>query len=385
MAASDYEFIQKELKRQGLGDVSPDELGLTTQRPGVKTTVEREIKTPVVRDSSRNTTLDYLAGASPILLSFLTGNSGYGAQVAAQNIETIMANRPKPEFETTKVKSEIEPLGDGSPGKMYPRDYYDKKTNELVTLFVDRAANVYTRGGELAEKNRYVAAGTPEAGAKKKAATLEVEKEMIGKGRSFRDDPTTGLVYLVDNATGDPIRPVFRKGEFTPKTQAFVEKKVDKYNTASKKIREGVEEVKNLRDQITSSTNLGEKLAVMGLVKRIESRLSDQDRSFYTLPAGFFTQIIKKIRLANEEKLYRKVVREAGQLIGAELDRLELAKARGLDRFSSQMARHSRKELTREKARELLEPTMSPDIKGKPAPKSPEYDPTKSIDEMLGG
>lgn len=129
-------------------------------------------------------------------------------------------------------------------------------------------------------------------GSSKKAA-MQLKKD--DQGRPFNYDPNTGQGKYLDGSSVDPenMRMGLSEGVYRTRkdiSSEYSRRKEDR-KVRQKALEEFNKELKILRptlyelDSAIASLGKGQlmdKLALMSLVKKVETRLSDQDRAFYT-------------------------------------------------------------------------------------------------------
>lgn len=295
---------------------------------------------PSVSTPDQRNTRALIAGATPLLVGVLSGYTGDATEIASKALlsedqraldedKSLMSYLNKKALKGSDGGSDQKPqqvrLDDGSLGYFKGGKYYKPSGEEIP------APKFYTE--------------TPEIVAKKTGAREEVLKK-YGKGTSLTKHPYTGEVMAVDKSNLSS-KPVFQAPESArganPEQMKLVDKSVEKFNTDMKKNDEAIRDLESASHNLGTG-QLGDKIALMKIVKQVEQRLSDQDRKFYLGNISTFRSLRERLQSEKDGKLPPRVIEDVKKMLAQTLAsakkyrddarsvRIDQLSGRGIDR-----------------------------------------------------
>lgn len=261
-----------------------------------------------------------LAGATPLLVGLLAGNTGDAYEIASKALL---------DEDQRKLKE------DGS-----LIDYLRKRTEaQNKAAQSDRLYTIREPDGTL----RYVTADKargaqapfrrrPEDESVRMAGRTTQIKEGIqkrfGKGYTIQTDPVTGEKFKIYKGE-EEIAPQKIELSKTPEypdgwnknKEKLTQSTVSKFNASTKKQRDALNDLEKASSALESGGKFAEKLGVMGLVKDVETRLSDYDRAFYIGEISYLRKMGTFLEKEKSGRLPKYIVDEAKQLIKAAIEK----------------------------------------------------------------
>jgi hypothetical protein len=294
---------------------------------------------PIEKEANRNM---LVAGATPLLVGLLTGGKGRALDIAAKGIvdqQNMQFEKEKSlmDFLKTREKSRST-ASSGKPVKVWneeskrwewqrPSDAigseapYRASTEEKLDLDARRGSQKLSRDKE--KKDYFI--------------EKDIEKsDVLGKTEKFIKSEVTDEQFIYDTKTKEK-RPVFKRdsGELPPKQKREVKKAAAENRKDSEKRVELITGM-DLAINGIGKGEFGDKIGVMSHIKKIESRISDKDRPFYTEPLALTEKAKEFLRRQEEGGLDPKVIAQAKQmLIDARVAAVKSAREARIGRIKS--------------------------------------------------
>lgn len=179
-----------------------------------------------------------------------------------------------------------------------------------------------------------------------------------GQLTNFREDED-GRLIAIDKPTGQ-ITPVGDVSGLSPEARKDAKDYVKQYNKSVEKDLDSYADLESSFKSLLDNNQLGNKTAVMGIVKDIETRLSDYDRAYYTGEISEAAQIRARARQFKSNEMNPRLLKDAMGLIGRFLAKKKKRVADKRKKFKSQL-KGAREELTPEQLDQVfgIRPDMS--------------------------
>ena len=262
-------------------------------------------------------------GMAPVLMGALMGDIGAGAAVGADNLYSSAAQDQKDLDAIMKSRaSASSSKGTGSLKKVL-------KDGKSYWVPADEA--VYQQVGSAEKNLDYKKAETQ----LKNEETFNLWKRQ-GKNIDYKKDEL-GTMYAVDKLTGDKRR-VFSPQGLAPKHLAIAEKKADKFNKKTESIVDDYRDMQRSLKGLLSKGQLNNKLSLMGLVKTVETRLSDQDRNYYAGEVSALQDIYKLLDRETRNRVNPDRVKEALTLVSQAMSKSKGRYGEIRKNYSSQLS-----------------------------------------------
>ena len=263
-----------------------------------------------------------MAGATPLLVGLISGNTGDALEIASKGLiqedqrkqeedKTLLSYLRKRSTSDSKSSDKLFKIKHPETGSIRYGTYDEALGQQAPSLTHE---DVKTRGIKRIE-------------AKKADPTFGRKLGKDIQGRDVITNIATGKRNIIEDLP---------EGVVPKHLEKVVDKSVSSYNTQSKKNDEELKQLTNAQKAIGSG-QLGDKLAVMSLVKQIETRLSDMDRAYYTANISNFSSLREKINQERTGKLSPRLVKEATKLISQAASNAKEYDKHLRDKFSSQM------------------------------------------------
>lgn len=295
------------------GDMSEIAQKEVTSAPVKKTIVSAPVEQPVPyiannpkakeapkEIKSSGVDLDWgtiLAGATPALTGLLIGEQEAGWNVGGDNLYKMYEDKREDDKIQAKANAKAK---EGTLKKSDVDTVYDNLLKRDVIVPIEEINN---------NRSRYM----PPRGLEKLGAQASLKEKFDERQGKFNKtiEDEFGNKTNVDNRK---LGKLLEKSGLSITQRQEMTKRVAKYNTNMKTVDADLLKAQKASNAIGKG-RLGEKLGVMGLVKDIETRLSDQDRAFYAYELGFLRQVKQKIDLNKTGKLPAEVVAESKQIL----------------------------------------------------------------------
>lgn len=245
---------------------------------------------------------DFLVGAAPMLMGFLTGYTEEGARYASKGLLQ--------RYEDTREDAQLElkakqKLSEKSP-KM--KAVYNPKTGKSIYMPESEVA-----GLEVGSSSKDL----PFSAAKDRQ---DIQKWLAKGGNLTVGTNDMGEKVWVDKFNRE-ITPVQQTQGLAPVHRKTVTPMLKEYNKKAPALKENYDLTMQSIKDLARNNKFGSKMAVMQLVKQIEGRMTDQDRDFYTLPYGLWKKTLQKIESAPEDQLPLELRKEVMELLSQSVKR----------------------------------------------------------------
>lgn len=290
-----------------------------------------------------------IVGGIPLLVGALTGSPLSGAGEAAKNIMTQEKRSYDALLASIKGRK---PSSQAGQTQLVPNAYgtysaIDKATGKATDTGVPVAQQVVpsyqtviregkpTLEAQMVDKYKFMTrptGETREAGitsipigevAGKQSAGMEKPLIRPDKAGNMVDmNPQSKTFKMVvgssPKSTAAQETVLLSGQKFVPDVvqQTAVQKLATEYTQKKQKNYDDFAKIKKAKSMISTGA-LGNKLAVMTLVKDVETRLSDRDREYYAKPISFLNKLAMFIQEQKTNKLNPELVAEANQIFSA--------------------------------------------------------------------
>lgn len=281
--------ILDSLKQQQSVDELEQSHGATGIDPLTKNSIQMR--------QDRHTQNLWAAGATPLLVGLLAGNTGDAMEIGSkalmqeqeraykeeQTLLGYLAKRKAASASNTNDKGKFQQLiYEGQDG--IPKiGVFDTSTGQAKDLVMN--------GDRVLENKGYKATITKDA-----------------EGNLIKIPSASGAMPVENRDAG------VRNPAVTPMFKKRVDQVVDKYSTLSKTDSGAIDEL-----QIALS-NFGQgefqsKIAISSLIKKVEGRLSDQDRQFYNAPLSMLSRLMAKLETEKGDKIPPRLMKEVASTL----------------------------------------------------------------------
>lgn len=249
-----------------------------------------------------------MSGATPLLVGLLSGNMGDAADIAGQALLDEDRRQLK---EDSDLMTYLMKKKTTSDNKLYK--IRDPKTGDIKYGTHEQAL------GSLAPHLR-----RPETEeisiAEGKSKVRKKEYTDLGKDIQVVEDPISGEKVMVSKKTKKVVaKPMEIPKEYpqgwTKTKEDLTQKTVKDFNSVVKKHDEAITSLDKAERSLANGGQFAEKLGVMQLVKDVETRLSDYDRTFYINQLGYIRSFMDKLKREKTGRLPSYIVKEAKELI----------------------------------------------------------------------
>lgn len=240
---------------------------------------------------------DFWVGAAPLLTGFLTGYTTEGYKHAGIGWTKRYNDREK---QAAEERAAARKTASTSP-KM--KAVYDEKTGKSYYMPEDKVAGLQVGSSSKDLGHLYAKKEAEFRDYIRRGGHISVGKDAYGE-QAFINKITR---------SADPFQKV--SGRLTAPQRRSIEPMSKEYHKTANRLMEKSRQNQMGLEHLIRQNNLGSKTAVMGIIKEIEGRMTDNDRDFYTLPYGFFTRLESKVGNATSEVLPASIRLEAMEMI----------------------------------------------------------------------
>lgn len=223
-------------------------------------------------------TRSLIAGATPLLVGLLSGNTGDAAEIAGKALvqedrRKLQEDQSLMDYLKKKRIAEMEKSDSGSQlGKLQSKRLGSGKYavfSPVTGKYYDPDTLSEIRSPEFYRE-------TPELVGKKEEARKKIARK-YGSGKSWGTDEE-GRIGVRDVVT-EEFRPIARKENLTPKQRARLTKALDKFDTITKNQRDGIDAAEKFKEAIRIGNPISDQYAIFKLAAAADNggRLSDQD------------------------------------------------------------------------------------------------------------
>lgn len=278
------------------------------------------ITTPLeTSNETRKSTFDWgalLAGATPVLAGYLAGDIAGGFQGGGQALLEVEKNRR--EAEILNAKSEAAKA----------RALASARDNIQLKPMVGPDGNVIygTPQQALGQRVGY-ASSDLENYAQKQAIKDKADiQKYYAKGQNFtiRADEN-GRIVKIDKTPGSTAPPqiIGDTSTMSKESRKDTMRVVENYNKSTAKDVTMYTDLTEAYSNLINGGQLAKKLALMGLVKSIEERMTNEDRDYYTKEISELQQIGKKVEEVRGNEINPRLIGDASAVIGRALDKID--------------------------------------------------------------
>jgi hypothetical protein len=296
------EFV--EPARQGIQDVFAGVGGAMDKVVGGAKDYVSEGHKAIQEGRRQDTSWDEVVlGATPVLTGLLTGEWDTAFQAGS---EALLKDQEQ-QFELEKRRAAAS----------------EKTEKPQLTDILDPKGSGKKVKAWAYPGGRIESTGVPSSFDYESKADIRKEKDMekyLSKGQNFiyKQDQVTGRDYRIDKITGRRHNITMPSGYLDKKQNSVIKEFSNKADDFKK------DEIayKDLRESanLLGKGVLQNKMAVMGIVKKIENRLSDADRDYYTKPIGTLRSLREKMKQEKSGKMRPELIKEAKDLLNRLMD-----------------------------------------------------------------
>lgn len=244
--------------------------GIDAVKEGYSSMIEGD--TPMETESNNRA---IIAGATPLLVGLLTGNTGDAVEIASKGLLqedqrlqkeqiSMMDYLRKQNIAKSKAKAPSSSAGKGI------KTVYNKKTGKTETRTHDEI---------VASPHIYeISSASPSLQGDISGKKLDQRAERGLNNKFMKGEQGENILVT---PKGQVTRIGAKESDVTPDTRKYMDKTVENFNKVMDKHNSAEAEAKTAIDSLSKGGDFSKKLAVMKAVKEVETRLSDADREFY--------------------------------------------------------------------------------------------------------
>lgn len=251
----------------------------------------------------------FLMGATPVLMGFLAGDPQVGYEMGSKVLFDEAARREKRLEELRKA--EAKRLEKSGTDKAQMKTLYNKETGEKVAVNYDPVTRTLTDfNGNPIDMAKY-SADMPLRDQLEMKSLDELARWKAKGGNIDYKKGEDERLYAIDKLNVRKPRLVFDPRGLTPLQREAGEKKAQEYNKVVGKDIDGLSDLESSWNNLLTTNQLANKAAVMRFVKDLESRLSDQDRAYYTSEISRAKQVIARMNEEKTGQMNPRLIRDA--------------------------------------------------------------------------
>lgn len=272
-----------------------------------------------------------IAGATPLLVGLLTGNTGDAVEISAKGLMAEDARKREEDKTLLSYLRKKQVAGQKKSDRLY--QVRDQDTGDI------RYVDAETAKGGLAPMRRRSVGETIDIAGKKSDIAIEQYKG-LSKHESIRTNPITGLDEIVDKISGT-TRSIQTQApselqDITPKQRTQIGSIQKEFGTEVKKIRESIDAADEAMALLMTDNPVAQEAARFKLAKVVQGAGVLTDRDVDRL--GGSKALKEKLRQAKESmatgKMSKNNIKFMKQMVTIMKDRSKTSLSRRAKEFS---------------------------------------------------